>query len=193
MTENIDLFKNFKNVFPGDVLTEEIELKNNFSEFDFIKVYLRAIPHSEEENPLETYIKETETVETSNDFLSQLSLKVYNGDSLIFSASPNEADGLSENTYIGTLKSGEVKTLRAELSVPLELGNDYQNRAGEVDWIFFVEGFNEEKVETVKTADTGFFTNETLSALSSASLPLFGIFLAGFFVFLVFRRFSKRK
>ena len=189
MTDNIDLFENFKNIFPGDVLSEEIEIKNNFSNFDYIKVYLRAVPHSEGENPLATDVKETETVASANDFLSQLSLKVFNGDSLIFSASPDEADGLSENTLLGTLKPGEIKTLRAVLEVPLELSNEYAHRAGEVDWIFSVEGFNEE----IKTADTGFFTSEKLPELVATSLPFFGIFLAGVFVFLLSRHFSKRK
>lgn len=189
MTETTDLFTNFKNVFPGDVLTEEINIKNNFSEYDFIKVYLRAVLHSESENPLATEAKETETVASANDFLSQLSLKVFNGDSLIFSASPDEADGLSENTFLGTLKPGEIKTLRAVLEVPLELSNEYAHRAGEVDWIFSVEGFNEE----IKTADTGFFTNGKLPELVATSLPFFGIFLAGIFVFLLSRYFSKRK
>ena len=190
MIENTDLFTNFKNVLPGDYLTEEINIKNNFSEFDFIKLYLRAVAHSEEENPLETEVKETETVDSANDFLSQLSLKVFNGDSLIFSASPDETDGLSENINIGTLKPGKIKTLRAELSVPLELGNEYANRAGEIDWIFSIEGFNEEKI---LTADTGFFTHENFSEFVAKYCPILGLTIMGILSFvLVFRKIKSK-
>lgn len=187
MIENIDLFENFKNVFPGDSLVEDIEVKNNFSEFDFVKIYLRAESHSEAENPLLTYVKETEDEVSANDFLSQLSLTVFNGSTEIFSASPDETDGLSENVLIGVFRPNEVKTLRAVLSVPLEMGNEYAHRAGEVDWIFSVEGFND---ETIKTADTGFFTSSgILPELVVDYSPLLGfLFAALLSAFLVFKK-----
>ena len=47
-----DLFGNFKNVMPGDELTENITIKNNVSGFDYVKLYIRAVPHDEQGNPL---------------------------------------------------------------------------------------------------------------------------------------------
>ena len=47
-----DLFGNFKNVMPGDELTENITIKNNVSGFDYVKLYIRAEAHDEEGNPL---------------------------------------------------------------------------------------------------------------------------------------------
>lgn len=43
-----DLFGNFKNVMPGDELTENITIKNNVSGFDYVKLYIRAEAHDEE-------------------------------------------------------------------------------------------------------------------------------------------------
>lgn len=40
---------------------------------------------------------------------------------------------------------GKSAKLEAVLTVPAELGNEYAYRVGEVDWVFTVEGFNNEK------------------------------------------------
>ena len=90
-----DLFTSFKNVMPGDILTETITVKNTAKDCDYIKVYLRAKSHNEE-NPLsESVVNGGETIESMNDFLSQLSMKVWNGDKLIFEGSPDKENQLS--------------------------------------------------------------------------------------------------
>ena len=56
-----DLFDNFKNVMPGDERTEAITIKNNVTGYDYVKLYIRAVPHDEQGNPLtysETYENE---------------------------------------------------------------------------------------------------------------------------------------
>lgn len=155
-----DLFDNFKNVMPGDTLTETITVSNKSKDSDYIKLYIRALAHDEEGNPL-TYDEafeaadgkdqagvdgqRDETVATMADFLAQLSMKVYNGDALIYDASPDELDGLAENVLLGTFRQGESGTLKVELKVPIELGNEYASRVGEVDWIFTVEALDDPK------------------------------------------------
>ena len=47
-----DLFDNFKNIMPGDKVTESITITNKASDCDYVKVYLRAVAHDEEGNPL---------------------------------------------------------------------------------------------------------------------------------------------
>jgi len=138
-----DLFGGFKGVMPGDVRTERIEVENRATDCDYIKVYLRALPHGAD-NPLSEAVAQTETVESMRDFLSQLSMTVWNGTTKIFEASPDQTDGLAENVYLGTLQRNESLSLDVELRVPVEMGNEYQNRAGEVDWVFVVEGFTGE-------------------------------------------------
>ena len=160
-----DLFDNFKNVMPGDERTEAITIKNNVTGYDYVKLYIRAVPHDEQGNPLtysETYENEDgkdqknaagerdETVATMADFLSKLSMDVYlvNADGTkqtIFSASPDKSAQLTDNVLLGTFAKGQSTALEAVLTVPAELGNEYANRVGEVDWLFTVEGFNNEK------------------------------------------------
>ncbi len=137
-----DLFLGFKNVMPGDVLTETITVKNIATDSDYIKVYLRANPHNEENQLSESVINGGETLESMNDFLSQLSMKIWNGDKLIFEGSPDIANQLSENTLLGQFNRNDSATLKVELTVPIELDNRYANRIGEVDWIFVVAAFD---------------------------------------------------
>ena len=152
-----DLFDGFKDIMPGDKLTETIQVKNEASDCDYIKLYMRVVVHDENGNPL-TYSEifenkdgkdqvnvagqRDETVATMQDFLSQLTMRIYNGDKLIYDASPDEAGALVNNVLLGTLSRGESLNLKVELDVPIELGNKYANRVGEVDWIFLAECFS---------------------------------------------------
>ena len=160
-----DLFNNFKDVMPGDERTETITIKNSVNGFDYVKLYIRAVPHDEQGNPL-TYDEafentdgkdkqniegmRDETVATMAGFLAQLSMDVYlvNADDTketIFSASPDQSAQLTDSVLLGTFAKGESAKLQAVLRVPAGLGNEYANRVGEVDWLFTVEGFNNEK------------------------------------------------
>ena len=151
-----DLFGNFKNVMPGDTVTESITFTNSATDCDFVNLYMRAEAHDETENPLSEKVAASgETVATMTDFLSKLSMKVWNGTELIYSASPDQLDGLKDNVFLGTFRTGDTTTLRVELSVPIELGNEYANRVGEVDWIFHVEAYNESQLTVRKVWSDG--------------------------------------
>lgn len=163
-----DLFNNFKDAMPGDKLTENIRITNKATDCDYINLYLRAQTHDDNGNPLiysEIFEAEDgndqagvvgqrdETIVTMQNFLSQLSMKVYNGGTLIHEASASELGGLKDNVLLGTLRNGEAVTLTVELEVPIELSNEYANRVGEVDWVFLVEAFDDPE-ETPDTEDT---------------------------------------
>lgn len=150
-----DLFGSFKGVMPGDVLTEEITFTNSATDCDFVQLYMRAVVHDEQSNPLSEKVAETETVATMTEFLSQLSMKVWNGTELIYEASPDELDGLASNVFLGTFRTGETTTLKVELSVPIELDNRFANRVGEVDWVFHVEAYNESQLSVRKVWSDG--------------------------------------
>jgi len=153
-----DLFDNFKNVLPGDKLTEEITISNQILGADYIQVYLKAIPHDETKNPLsysEAFEEEDghdqagidgqrdETVKSMSEFLSQLTMRVYNGKKLIFEGSPDAARGLKKNVYLGKIRRLRSMDLKVELEVPVTLGNEYANRVGEVDWQFTIEAHDD--------------------------------------------------
>lgn len=143
-----DLFGNFKGVMPGDRLTETISLKNAATDSDYIRLYLRAVPHDVDNAP--TASGSDETAVTMADFLSQLTMRVYNGETLIYEASPDKTAGLTENLFLAQLASGESTSLRVELEVPSSLSNQYANRLGEVDWVFTAEQFGQPQSLTVK-------------------------------------------
>lgn len=150
-----DLFGSFKNVMPGDTVTETITFTNSAADCDFVNLYMRAEAHDETDNPLSPKVAEKETVATMTEFLSKLSMKVWNGTELIYDASPDQLDGLKSNKLLGTFRTGETATLKVELSVPIELDNKYANRVGEVDWIFHVEAYNESQLSVRKVWSDG--------------------------------------
>lgn len=143
-----DLFENFKNAMPGDRTEQTVTISNTSG--DTIDVYMRAAAHHPADNP-PTYDpdaalsrgKQAETTATMNDFLSQLSMNIYNGaktaDNLIYAASPDRTDSLQNNIYLGSIPHNTSRDLLIELSVPIDLGNQYANRIGEVDWVFVIE------------------------------------------------------
>lgn len=150
-----DLFQNFKNVMPGDTVTETITFTNSATDCDFVNLYMRAEAHDETDNPLSPKVAEKESVATMTEFLSKLSMKVWNGTELIYDASPDQLGGLKSNKFLGTFRTGETATLKVELSVPIELDNKYANRVGEVDWIFHVEAYNESQLSVRKVWSDG--------------------------------------
>ena len=150
-----DLFGSFKNVMPGDTVTETITFTNSATDCDFVNLYMRAEAHDETANPLSSKVAEKETVVTMTEFLSKLSMKVWSGTELIYDASPDELDGLKTNKFLGIFRTGETATLKVELTVPIELDNKFANRVGEVDWIFHVEAYNESQLSVRKVWSDG--------------------------------------
>lgn len=122
-----DLFSNFKDVMPGDCLTQQITVKNDASKNVKVKIYLRSLGAHED----------------SVEFLSRLELKVLKSDEnemgYMFEAVADETDGLTDWVCLGTLYSGGEVNLDVVLNVPVELDNEYQEKQGYLDWEFMVE------------------------------------------------------
>jgi len=120
-----DLFADFKGVMPGDTLTETIEVKNNANNKVDVKIYMRALGAIEGE-----------------DFLKQMKLTVtQSGGNKLFEAQADETAQLTNWKPLGTFKSGAKVTLDVQLEVPIEMGNEFQDAVGELQWEFYVEEF----------------------------------------------------
>jgi len=161
-----DLFLNFKDVMPGDVLTQKITVKNNADNKVKVKIYLRSLGADE----------------GSAEFLSQLGLKVAKSEdnemAYMFDAAASETAGLTDWVCLGTLYSGGEVNLDVTLSVPVELSNDYQNEIGYLDWEFMVEEFpvEEDDPDAPPTGD-GSRAELWLAAAAGSLAIMFALFL----------------
>lgn len=124
-----DLFSDFKNVMPGDSITQKITVRNESSNEVKVKIYMRSLGAHED----------------SVDFLSKLHLKVNKSGSntmpYMFDAAADQTDGLTDWVLLGTLYSGGEVNLDVTLTVPIDLGNEYQDAVGYLDWEFKVEEY----------------------------------------------------
>lgn len=124
-----DLFPDLKSVMPGDTLTQHITVRNDASKQVKVKIYLRALGAQE----------------GSEEFLSYIGLRVEkcaeNEMPYMFDATASEAAQLTDWVCLGTLYSGGTVELNVLLHVSEELGNEFQNAVGYLDWEFKIEEF----------------------------------------------------
>ncbi len=126
-----DLFDNFEGLMPGDTRTEEISVRNAANDCDYVKIYLKADAIDDAE---------------MKDFLAQLSMKVENNGKVIYRATPDQTDGLTNYALLGQFNPGDSTTLYVTLEVPLSLSNQYMHREGEVDWTFLAECYEDGEI-----------------------------------------------
>lgn len=119
-----NLFPNFRNVIPGDQLTQTILVKNDAANGVKIKLYLRSLGAGEDSKAL----------------LSQLQLTVrQEGDTVLYSGPADEAGTLADWAYLGTVFSGGEVRLEVTLQAPVTLDNAFQEQVGQLTWEFRVE------------------------------------------------------
>ncbi|MBR1990150.1 MAG: LPXTG cell wall anchor domain-containing protein [Firmicutes bacterium] len=137
-----DLFPDFKDVMPGDTITQKITVKNDASKDVKVKIYLRAKGAHKE----------------SAEFLSKLGLTVEkaggDGD-YMFDAAASKKAQLKDWVLLGTLYSGGKVSLNVTLEVPVDLGNEFADQAGYLDWQFKVEEFPADDEDSMEEESAG--------------------------------------
>lgn len=129
-----DLFSDFKDVMPGDKITQTITVKNDVSNKAKVKLYIRSLGVEED----------------SREFLSKLRLSVKKEDNTdLFSTPADSTIPVSDWSYLGTLYSGGEVKLNITLEVPIDLDNKFQNAVGYVNWQFKVEKYDIEETDPV--------------------------------------------
>lgn len=120
-----DLFPNFKDVMPGDTISQLITVKNKADNHVKVNIYMRS---------------KGATDERFVDFLNQLRLTVKPvGSTPLFVSTADQVDGLADWTCIGTLYSGGSMDLVATLEVPTTMEDRFQKNIGLLSWEFAVE------------------------------------------------------
>ena len=122
-----DLFTEYKGLMPGDSVRQDITVKNDSSYGVKVKLYVRS--HGAHED--------------SVDFLSKLHLTVAKSENnemaYMFDAAADQTGGMTDWVYLGTLYSGGEVNLILNLDIPIELGNEYQDAIGYINWEFKAE------------------------------------------------------
>ena len=161
-----DLFTEFKDVMPGDVLTQKITVRNENTDVK-VKLYLRSLGAHED----------------SEEFLSKLKLKVSLSDvnemGYMFDANADETDGLSDWVLLGTLYAGGEVNLDVTLEVPVELESEYMNEIGYLDWEFMAEELPVEKddpVPPLTSDDSNLMLYGGMAAVSALVMILLVLF-----------------
>lgn len=138
-----DLFSAFKDVMPGDLRKQSIQFTNDAHDCSAVRLYVQAIPHSTDTNPVvmkqNAALAPWKGYADMQQFLSQMTLSVWNGDTLLSSDSADQTAGLAQPVLLGTFQPGETALLTVQLEVDPAMTSAYAHCAGEIDWQFLIE------------------------------------------------------
>ena len=155
-----DLFTEYKGLMPGDVVKQDITVKNDSSNGVKVNLFVRSLGAQND----------------SADFLSNLHLTVAKAEenemAYMFDAAADQTAGMTDWVFLGTLYSGGEVNLVLNLEIPIELGDDFQDAIGYIDWEFKAEELPIEPDDPVKPGDSSNIIIYGIIAL----LSLFALF-----------------
>lgn len=158
-----DLFTGLKNLMPGDTESQIITIGNDYRKK--VRLYLRVEPAD---------FPFTQARELSQKLLDELDLtltlsrsgakdaELYHGPA---------SGGPEKDIALGTFSKGAQATLTATVTVPETLGNEFQDAAGKVKWVFYCE-----EVVTSTSSDDPWEEPEDRPAFGPMRMPETGGF-----------------
>ena len=175
-----DLFTELKDMMPGDVGTQDILIHNQLNKK--VKLYLKT--------EVAGFLTPQER-ERSERLLDALEIKLTlsRAGSPIITLYEGPASGppIGKEIALGTYSKGAQATITATLTVPAELGNEFQDAAGKVKWVFYCKEVTSSStssssetesdvpvINDVRMPETGGFPLEAL-------LPIGAVLLLGGF------------
>lgn len=115
-----EFFLYYPNMLPGDSIKRTLEIKNDY-EFPY-ELSLKAKRVGEKEE---------------YDLLDKLDLKITYKNKVIYEASANGENELTEGISLGVFNPGQEENLIAEVTLDgPSTGNEYRNKSAQVEWIF---------------------------------------------------------
>ena len=158
-----DLFTKFKDVMPGDELTERIELRNDGKKNAYIRVYMKADGKKSSSTSVDPVSKEG--YQEMDGLLDHLELNVkYMGyQTNLYTPGVTTAASAHDWIYLGELEQGGKAFLDITLKVPVDLDTKYSNALGVLDW-----GFKIEEIENNGSPKTGDESNVLLYSIMAA-------------------------
>lgn len=121
VSEDSDLFEKFKDVMPGDVRKQKIQVKNDSKET--VNIYLKIKSINEE----------------SEKFLEQLALTIKDKQSVLFKDQLSNQGSFTEFKLLAKLEPKAKMSLDLLLEVPKSLSKEFMNQEAEIEWVFQVE------------------------------------------------------
>ena len=133
-----DLWDSFKNMMPGDTMQREITVRSEVSTYD-VYFYARLcdldVDHAWDDE--ENLLADEKAAEL-------ISVKVWKKDAKTGALTELQVMDAGEKTKgvdLGRFRRDSEVTLVVEVSVSPEMGNQYQEREGYIDWIFYAEQY----------------------------------------------------
>ena len=146
-----DLFDDFKGVLPGDSLDQTITVAaSGRNDYPYnIYLYARVCDKPGQDG-------HPAVIQPAEDFLDHLTIEVSRNGSVLGDGT-NLGDGTGKSgVLLGEFHPGESLDLDVKLTVDIQMGNEFQNAAAYIDWVFFAEQTGtEDGYETPRPSPSG--------------------------------------
>lgn len=165
-----DLFYNFKNLLPGETVSQTIEITNNYSEAAEIFLCANNIAQSLSPDKVELVnklLREYATIVVTD----STGTVIYNGP--VWGNLDTEGtnpDTMFDNISLGKFTAGEMKGLNVQLQIDPDMGNEYAGLLGLVRWVWSANGIEEPFTPTPTPTPTPPKTGDNNSLVIFASM-----------------------